>query len=350
VPDASQQINTEQQPLPDLSISQYNHWRDWLFNLQLGYTELKNEKDSHLFGMAAHLIGQSTILELRENRKRDEQPYIIHTDEKTDEQVLLEASPEDRNEAFVNATFKQLRGWIAGETKEERQYYPTAVLALGSALLGTDTESIKGLVLEKIDSSNLGILSIHGDMFRKALDKTSEITVNKLIDYLKFSQTQMTNNETYFLRTGLKEPPPLGSSPLVLGDQMFEFEGQNIGGTSLTDEDENVLIPLLAANHRSRQDMVEQAKETAHQLFNKPVNEINNPPSWWLEGENLEALSSKDILIYAPFPDNNMGEKLPKVFEEIYKSSHDRGGWFLIEVQKQKGPWLLTGEIARLNN
>lgn len=334
------------QSLPDLDLSQYNHWRDWAYNLQLGDTKLPEEKDSYLFGSAVYSIGQGTILELREGRKRDGQPHIICTDEKTDEQVLSEASKEDREEAFIKAVFKQLGAWVAGDTKEERQYYPTAVLALGSALLETDTQHIKAEVLGKIDSSE--ILPIYKELFGKALNETSETIVKKIMDYLKFSQTQMTNQETYFMKTGLKKPPPLGSEPIVLDGQTYEFEGKDFGGTPLPSEDENMLIPMQAATHRSRQEMVEQAKETAHQLFNKPTESIRNPPSWWLNGEHLEGLSSNQVLIYAPYPNMDGETKLPKVFDEIYKASSNRGGWFLIEVQKQKGPWLLTGAIARL--
>jgi len=276
------------QNLPDLDPSQYNQWRDWAYNLQLGHTELPGEKDSCLFGTAVYSVGQRTILELREGRKKDGQSYIICTDEKTDEQVLSEASKEEREKAFIEAAFKQLRGWLARDSKEEKQYYPTAVLALGSALLETDMQNVKDKILGKIEGSK--IHPIYRELFTKALNETPETTVKKIVDYLRFSQTQMTNQETYFIKTGLKEPPPLGSEPLVLDGQTYEFEGKDVGDTPLTLEDENLLIPLLAATHRSRQEMVEQAKETVHQLFNEPVEDISNPPSWWLNSEHLEGL------------------------------------------------------------
>ena len=149
------------------------------------------------------------------------------------------------------------------------------------------------------------------------------------------------------MRTGLKEPPPIGSEPLNIGGETYIVDGVDLGGTPLTKEDEDVLVPLLASNHRGRQEMIEAGKEAARQIFDKPVEEVRNPPDWWINNEHNDGISSKDVLIYAPYEDpNRVG--LPKVFEEIYKSSSGRGGWFLIEVQKQNGPWLMTGSVARL--
>lgn len=334
------------QSLPDLDLKQYDHWRDWTFNLQLGHTELPDTKDSYLFGQAAHTIGQGTIAELREGTRNGE-PYAILTDEKSDEQVLTESLPENRKMAFINSVFKNIRGWVAGDTAEEKQYYPTSAIALGSALLEMDSEAVKSLILKQMETADL--YQVYKDSLKKAISEVSDANVKRLTDYLKFSQTQMTNNETYFMRTGLKEPPPIGSAPLNIGGQTYEFEGQDIGGTTLTQEDENVLIPLMSSNHRGRLDMIEQAKETARQIFNKPDDKIGNPPSWWTNNEHLEGISSKQVLIYAPYGGQEQND-LPKVFDEIYKSSSGRGGWFMIEVQKQNGPWLMTGAVARLTN
>ena len=159
----------------------------------------------------------------------------------------------------------------------------------------------------------------------------------------------MTNNETYFIKTGLKEPPPIGSAPLVINGSTYEFEGQDIGGTALTLEDEDVLTPLLAANSRSRSEMVEQAKETAKQIFDIDVGK-SMPPSWWMNDEHLESLTSRDVLVYLPFKHQESKKDIPNVFKEIYKSSRDRSGWFIIQIQKQNGPWLLVGSVGRLTN
>ena len=45
------------QNLPDLDIKQYNHWKDWSYNLQVSDTELPGVKESHRFGHALHVIG-----------------------------------------------------------------------------------------------------------------------------------------------------------------------------------------------------------------------------------------------------------------------------------------------------
>lgn len=338
-------VEVPQNP-PDLDLKQYDHWRDWTFNLQLGHTELPDTKDSYNFGHAAHIIGLGTIAALREGNKNGE-THAILTDEKTDEQVLSEASPEDRKEAFVNSVFKNIRGWVSGDTSEEKQYYPTATVALGSAMLETGPDEVKSLILERIDEAD--VYPLYKDSFKKALAEISNSKVKNLIDYLKFSQTQMTNNETYFMRTGLKEPPPIGSAPLNIGGETYEFEGQDVGGTALTREDEDVIIPLMASNHRGRQEMVEQARETTRQVFNKSDEKIGSPPSWWVNNEHNDGISSKQVLIYAPYGGQGQ-ERLPKVFEEIYKSSGGRGGWYMIEVQKQNGPWLMTGAVAHLTS
>ena len=332
------------QNLPDLDVKQYDHWRDWSYNLQLGHTELPNAVDSYNFGNAAYIIGQGTITQLREGVKNGES-YAILTDEKTDEQVLSESSLQDRQAAFLSSVFKNIKGWVVGDEIERRQYYPTSAVALGAAILDEEPEEVKSLILENIESSEMHARSKTN--LKDALAAVSEENVKKMTDYLKFSQTQMTNNETYFMRTGLKEPPPIGSEPLNIGGETYTVEGVDLGGTSLTKEDEDVLVPLLASNHRGRQEMIEAGKEAARQIFNKPIEEIRNPPDWWMDNEHVEGISSKQVLIYAPGGGQDQ-EKLPKVFDEIYKSSSGRGGWFMIEVQKQNGPWLLTGAVARL--
>jgi hypothetical protein len=332
--------------LPDLDIRQYDHWRDWTYNLQLGQINLSGIENSSPFGSAAFIIGQGTIAELRENRKKDSQPYIIPVDEKADELVLADASHEERKTAFINSVFKHLRGWVSGETKEEKQYYPTAALTIGSAVLETDPQTIKSLVLQRIENSSL--LEIYKNQFKKALAEVEEANVKKIIDYLKFSQTQMTNSETYFIQTGNKEPPSLAGAILTIGNETYKIEGEDIGGIPLTQEDENLLIPLFAANHRSRRDMIEQAKETARQVFNKDPKTIPDPPKWWVEGEDSKGISSKDILVYLPRRDPET--QLPHFFEEVGQFARDRNGWFKTEVRKQKnGPSLLV-MAARLTS
>lgn len=329
------------QILPDLDLKQYDHWRDWTLNLQLGHTELPDTKDSYKFGRAARTIGSGTVAALREVNKNGE-THAILTDEKSDEQVLSEASPEDRKEAFVNSVFKNARGWFSGNTGEENQYYPTATIAMGTAILETNSNEVKSLMLDQIEKAG-----INSDSFKKALLEVPDTNVKNLIDYLKFSQTQMTNNETYFIKTGLKESPPIENSPLNISGEKYDFNSQDIGGTTLTKEDETVLIPLLASNHRGRQEMIEQARETAKQVFDLPEDAVGSPPSWWINNEHNDGISGKQVLIYAP-PGGQNQEKHPKVFEEIYKSSHGRGGWFMIEVQKQNGPWLMTGKVFQI--
>ncbi len=316
------------QNLPDLDVIKYNSWRDWSFNLQTDKVEVFKEEDEYKYGMVMFSVGQCTVLELRENNSQNDTPKIICTDEKTDEQVISEATSEERKKAFLEASVKRVRGWVYPDDPEtDKQYYPTSVLALGSAMLDIDQEESKPVLVEKIKGSDL--MAIQKELFIKALNNVSNERVEKLKDYLKFSQTQMTNNEKYQLETGLKEPPPITSSPLFIGGQAYEFEGQDFGGTALTQEDENILVPLMSATHRSRSEMIEQGIETARQIFDIQDEKIPKPPSWWVNGDSLQALSSKHVLIYAPWRNDEMSdEKTPNVYKEIYKSSKNRGGGF----------------------
>lgn len=336
------------QNLPDLDVNKYNLWRDWSYNLMLGEAKMPGVEKSDRFGRALHFIGEKTVKELREGRKRNGNPYIVLTDEKDDNQVLTEASSGDIEVAFIDAVFKQLKGWVSGETEQEREYYPTATLALGSALLKKSPENVKSLVLGKIKDAK--IHPAKDKALTVALEKVSMNKVDKITQYLKFSQTQMTNSESYLITTGRKEPLQPGSEPFTLGDDTYEFVGGKPGGTVLATEDENILIPLMAANHRSRKEMIEQAKEAARQVFDMRDEEMSNPPSWWQKGDGGEDISSKQVLVLFPYSAEVDEEKIPIMYREILKSSRGRRGWFLVEIDNQSSPWLMTGSVGKMSD
>ena len=323
----------------------YHLWRDWAFNLQLGHTELNDTPESYLFGHSLHTIGQGLVAELREGRLKDGEPFLILLDEKTDQEVIIESPKADLENAFLKSVFKNIRGWVSGETDEERGFYPTSALALGSAIFGLPPKLVKEMILKEIGEKADN--PYHANL-KEALDKVNESNLEKLLNYMLFSQTQLTNNEAYFLQTGLKEPPPFGSSPIVIDGETFEFSGQDFGGIALEEKDEEFLKPLLESSRKGRNKMISEAKELAAKVFSKDKEKIGNPPSWWVNNENSEGFSSKQVLVYAPYGENE-AKNLPKFFTEIYKSSSGRGGWFIIEVERPtNGPWLMAGPVSRL--
>ena len=163
----------------------------------------------------------------------------------------------------------------------------------------------------------------------KALDPKR---VEKIVDYLKFSQDQMTLKEQYALQRKFQEEKTLGSEPLNIEEKEFEFVGAD-HPIYLTERHMEDLYSLRKAVRISRQEMVKQARLLAKKLFKIQNKDIYNPPEWWLEGSDLQGLKSTELLIYIPNLSGFQGN-LPDFITDIY-NLYKRSGWFHLEINEK---------------
>lgn len=340
--------------LPDLDLKQYNHWRDWLKHLALGDTRLpkKSEDSSSEIGSYGHTLGQRTISNLREDRlDKNNNPYILCEDEVPDQDVLIGASREDIQKSFMRSFISESQRRSMETLSRRAKNYAAMSIALGSALLVTDQEETKDLLLSAI--ANYLPNKDLGRTLENAIKNASPDEIKQLTNYLKFSQTQLTLKEDYFLKTGLKEQPLIGSEPLTIDGKKYTFQNnkQNSGerlSAVLTPEDEEFLIPLKTANHRSREDMIEQAKILTEQIFDTQVKENYKPPSWWTNRLNLKTIKSNELLILLPHLPEEKYDNAPHLFQVIQRIAGDKRGWMLVQIESKNNEPLYIGRVASM--
>jgi hypothetical protein len=340
------------EPKPQgLDVSKYHQWRDFLFKLQVGEVTLPNESESSTLGHSGRCIGQDTVLHLSEDAQSVTSKHngIATEDQVPDQQVMVEASKEDRTKFFTEAFLNQSqRRWIENDAEKAKSYV-VAGITMGSGIVGETPENIQKLLVQQVTGSELRDELKQGLL--KALSDVPYDRVKNLTEYLIFSQTQMTQVEEYALRNKFKPQPQLGSEPIEIGGETYEFEGTNMtGGNSIaiSEKDRQELLPLFGAVKRGRADMVEQARETAYQLLGAERGSLEGrtPPSWWIERENLERLKSNQVLVFFPYGEKNLSHA-PQMFQSVANNPLFRSGWNILTIDREAG---FIAESLHLNS
>lgn len=345
--------NNEINPdLPDLDKKRYDHWRDWADKLANGKTKLPNitNERSKDVGSFLYSIGQRTILNLREDRlDSNGNPYILCEDEVSDQEVLSSAKKEDIQKSFIRAFISESRAKGIEVNEEMAIDYSTAASTLALVMFDSSLAQTVGLLSSSVESMLPN--NKLGQALQKSISGISPNKVKQVVDYLKFSQTQLVKNEELFLKTGLKVEPQVDSTPFYLEGKEHVVSSSLRGSvqidSTLDEGDKELLIPLKGANHRSRIEMVEQAKLLAKQIFN--INIDSQPPAWWMKKRSLSAIRSDEYLVYKPIIKPEEADlDIPHIFKYI-ESVDDRPGWYIIKstVSKSDGS-LFISEAARI--
>jgi hypothetical protein len=339
--------------LPDLDITQFNHWEDYLYNLQVGHIKLTNidKQKSNEIGHYGFCISQHLIQNLRENQTDETgQPFVICTDEVTNEQVITEASTESKQNAFLQAFISQAIRRGFHDLPQRAESYATASITLGLAVLNQDISETVTLLSETL-TNNDQLYNPDKEVLLDSLANPKTNDIKSLTQYLQFSQTQMTNEEQRILVTAQKETPRLGDKPIDINGQQYEFVGSHNRPIEINPNDAAMLVPLQKAIKKSRQDMIEQAREFSFQYLGIDRNKHKNqtPPSWWVNSENGEGLQSNEILIYIPHEAKQL-ENLdtPKFAKNLMNDQQFRFGWNKLVLSKEH-PNFIIG-IHKLNN
>lgn len=324
-----------EQNASSLELKKYNHWRDWLHNLQLGNAKLPQESPeaSNAIGNWGYIIGQRTVLELREGGvDNNGSPIILNVDKVPDEEVVSNATQQDLKQYLARSVLeeskdKDLESSIVSKT------YAIASVALGSTLLKKSVDEIISLYLREIEESSLS--QFNKDALADAINNVEKEKVSDLINYLVFSQSQMTREESGALSRGFEPKKQLGEEPLNIGGKEYSFSGSSEPIATLDEKDLDLLLPLEKANTRSRQDMVEQALETAYQILGLDREKKPSPPLWWMNGESLEGIRSNQVLIYLPHLPEGEIRKLSYLFRKLYENQQTKNaGWALMTISK----------------
>lgn len=338
--------------LPSIDRRQYNHWRDWTGKLHNGDTKLTDLTDerSRNIGSFLYEIGQRTILNLREDRlDPNGNPYILCEDEVPDEDVLSSAKKEDIQRSFIRAFISEskINGLQGVETRAID--YSTSAVALASAMLNTSPAEIVGLLSSAIE--NILLNDKLGQVLQKSISDVSPNNIKQIVDYLKFSQTQLIKHEELFIKTGVMKEPEVNSAPFYLDGK------EHVVASSLHDSvqidptldkrDKEILVPLCGANHRSRTDMIEQAKLLAKQIFD--INVDSRPPRWWVKKQSLQPIRSNEYLVYKPIlSPEQIDSDIPHIFKFI-ESVNDNLGWYMIRTSvSESDGTLFISEAARM--
>jgi len=339
--------------LPDLDITQFNHWEDYLYNLQVGHTKLPNidsERVSNI-GHYGFCISQHLIQGLREDQLDENgQPFVICVDEVKDEQVITEASAENRQQSFIQAFLSEATERGFHHLHERAESYATAAVTLGSAITGMEQAKVVELLQKTLDQDTQ-LLDLDKDVLKQALISAKDEEIKTLTQYLQFSQTQMTNEEQRVMVTAQKEAPRLGDEPITISGEELHFVGSGDPPVEMTPDDIALLVPLQKAIKRSRQDMIEQAREFSFQYLGLDREKFSNrtPPEWWVKGEDGEGLRSNEVLVYIPFDAKELENTgTPQFVKKLMSEEEFRFGWNKLVVSKEQ-PNFIIG-IHKLNN
>lgn len=337
-PNDSLSIPVREQPSSGLDLSLYHQWRDYLYKLQVGELELpfEPEKSSEL-GHMGRCIGQRLVLQLAEEAPSilSQHNGIATVDEVPDQKVIIEASLEDRDKYFQEAFLSESRRRSLEDLPDRADSYAVAGVTMGTTILDKSLEDTKALLLKSISDSTL-----HDGLkvsLTRAVKAVSPDKVKTLTDFLVFSQTQLVQEDEYALKRKFKPEVPLGSEPIEIGGQTYEFSGSGESPIQLTVDDERVLSPLFAAVRRGRKEMVEQARETAYQDLGVERGSLDQrqPPSWWCEAELLERLRSDEVLIFRPYERPKI-DSLPPLFQELYDRPEWKAGWNVLRIDRNQ--------------
>jgi hypothetical protein len=340
-----------QSNLPDLDIKQFQNWRDFILMLQQGQTQMpdKNLDSSSDMGGQGFRMASRTLINLREGRiDNNGDPYILCADEFSDTEVISNASQEDITKAFIPAFIAESRRRSMESIQSRANDHATMAVALGNAMTGISAEDMKNVLLAA--TANMLPENKLGKALEVGIRTTSETNVKQIIEYLKFSQTQLTDKEKYFINTGLKEYAEIGSEPIDIDGETYYFENEGSQGISLTQEDDELLIPLRGANHRSRQDMIDQAKVLTEQIFGVEIEDGFNPPKDWFTRENFQPIKSNEYLVFLPYKKQTSINSAPHLFQVLYENTKNRGGWYLIDTKRDDSNALVLKKIGHLNN
>lgn len=322
------------QELPQLELSKSNNWRDWLYNLQVASTILPDEpkERSSNLGLYGHNIILNTIYGLREKRVDGQgRPYILLIDEIEDETVVAKATPQERVDFFLEAVVDVGNEFWVETEKERLEDFATSSLAMGIALTGKPLQEVKKLLLQNFRQGKIRNGNLKRGVLRE-LEVVDPKRVEKIVDYLKFSQDQMTLKEQSALQRKFQEEKPLGSEPVNIEGQEFGFVG--VGHpVYLTERDLENLDSLRKAVRVSRDEVVKQAKLLAERLFKVQNKDIYNPPEWWIKGSNSQGLKSTEFLLFIPNLNEFQGS-LPDYILDIY-NLYERSGWFHLEINEK---------------
>lgn len=191
------------------------------------------------------------------------------------------------------------------------------------------------MLLTKLDSKRDEISQIY-DSITTQINNLTIPEFKQIINYLQFSQTQLSNDELYNLTSDRSiQDQPLGTGILSYEDDNLEFAEGQTPAIEIQPEDENLFLPLVAATKRSRKEMVEQATVLAKQFLFLDSEKNVIPPTWWLNREDGIGLKSSNALIYVPtIIESEKVPQVPPTFQKLLNNPGFRRGWNLITLSK----------------
>lgn len=321
---------------PALDVSAFRQWRDYLYYLKVGDTRLAGEPDCGFIGHYGLDFCLDTVLHLAEEAPGIRRKFhgIALADEISDGQVMTAASAGERLEYFTASFLRQAAGRNLTYDWGRAEMYCLAAVAIGSALTGEQY----GLTIKKLSSAVARSRMDTGlkTALAKTVSRLAPERIEGLTAYLRFSQTQMIQDEVLSLRRGFAPAGRIGSTPLDIGGQVYDFSGrQGDGRIGLSDDDIDVFLPLLQAVRRGRMDMTEQARETAYQEMNVRRYSLDRifPPDYWYNGDTGKRLESTTVLLFFPYQGYDLSQSAD-ILRTIAGIPRFRNGWHLLSVDR----------------
>lgn len=333
---------TQQFPLVD-----YHYWREGFQQLQVGshYDSTtdrledlvlsgETKESSSNIGWSANNITRRTISELREGRlDASGQPYVLCVDEVSDAQVLQNAPVADREECVKRGILNII----------DRVHFPagdflTAAVVTTSILTGRKIiEAIK-FVQQATMESNLE--PSKKSNFTQELQKLSNKRIKQLLTFIKGSKSRLIGEEKSY--TAKHGPRKYGSfeeayeASAETGEPLFTARGEEFSAPHasreryvLSKEDTEMILPLREAIHRSRHEMVRQARLAAVRYLGLEPDPTYHasPPEWWVNREKTEGLRSDEVLVFVPY---RVSEDKKAKYPPLLRKS--AGGWSLLKI------------------
>jgi len=333
-----------------LNINDFDQWMHYFRKLVNNNTIIPNEDATYSaeVGSFGWDIGKNTIIKLRENNTDSEGNIkYIFVDEVTDSELISESSKEKIKPALLDSIFKNsYRHWMATDQKKADAYIASA-LTLIQVLLDEGFEESKNTLNSFFEEKTFA----EKENLTNSLQNISKEKVKNVVDYLQFSQTQMSEEEERQLLSGFKEQKEIGSEPIKIDGNTYKFDVEQSEPLELNINDYEIVQELNKATRRGRVEMQLKALSTAKEIFDIKGKNIEgmHPPSWWLQDDSLEGLYSNDFLFFVPYSisDQEKVKTIPSFMQKALDYYHS-GGWFIAQIAKEDPRYIL--EINRLTN
>ncbi|MFZ1720927.1 MAG: hypothetical protein WAU07_00295, partial [Microgenomates group bacterium] len=286
------------------------------------------------------------LFSLREERLDESgNPFILCIDQVNDQDVLSDATAEERKKAVEIAIHRMVEKNLElktvffeqddPESLENVEYFFAAAVSFAIITGGFDLEQAQILVEQAI-RVNLGP--------SVTLTPTLEDAIQKIC--MKFLAVAYAPREPRVFKPFEDLADVISATGLTFNlDNKDTYRSEAELGPVLDIESLLQISPLLQATHISREEMIVQARKFAYDYLGFPLGSLENarPPSHFTESKsNDNGILSREFLVYfnnyQPNLSQSDGTHRSGIVADIESQSEIRFGWFLIRLSDSTHP------------